>query len=153
MKALSFRAFALVLALGVTMTLHAEKEAPAPQLGDSKVLAQVPFPGCPEGIAVHDGVAYVSGPAAFGVSGNATPSAIFAFDVRTGALLRTIQVQNQPGPFKAISCIAIDDDDNLYVADETQGIVRINLESARRPSTRRRSTPCTPRPSIRLRQS
>ena len=126
MKTLRFRSFALVLALGLTMTLQA---APPRPLGDSHIVAHVPFPGYPEGIVVHEGLAYVSGPAAFDPTVNATPSAIFAFDIKTGALVRTIHVQNQPGPFKAISCIAIDDEDNLYVADETQGIVRINLES------------------------
>ncbi len=98
-------------------------------LGDSKVIAHVPFPGYPEGIVVHEGIAYISGPAAFGVPGNFVPSLIFGFDVQTGALVRTITVQGQTGPLNALSCITGDDNDNLYVADEGRGVLKINLET------------------------
>jgi sugar lactone lactonase YvrE len=98
-------------------------------IGDSKVLATVPFPGYPEGIAVHDGLVYVSGPAAFGVPGNADASKIFAFDMQTGALVKTISVQGQTRFPKAISCIAFGEDDQLYVADEEQGVLRIDAET------------------------
>jgi streptogramin lyase len=98
-------------------------------LGDSRVIAPVPFPGYPEGIAVHDGLIYTSGPAAFGVPGNFVPSKIFAFDEQTGALVKTITVQGQPGPLNALSCLAFGEDDNLYVIDEFRGIVRINVET------------------------
>ncbi|MFL6231050.1 MAG: SMP-30/gluconolactonase/LRE family protein [Pyrinomonadaceae bacterium] len=98
-------------------------------LGDSKVIAPVGFPGYPEGIAVHDGLIYVSGPAAFGVPGNFAPSKIFAYDIETGALEKTITIQNQAGPLNAISCIAFGEDDNLYVLDEGQGVLQINVES------------------------
>lgn len=64
-------------------------------LGETKVFAAVPFPGYPEGIAVQDGRAYVSGPAAFGVPGNAQPSKIFVYDLHGSALVDTITVQNQ----------------------------------------------------------
>ncbi|MCU1232987.1 MAG: hypothetical protein JWP63_954 [Candidatus Solibacter sp.] len=97
--------------------------------GDSKLIAPVPFPGYPEGIVVHEGVAYVSGPAAFGVPGNFVPSTIFGFDINTGALLKTITVQNQTGPLNALSCIAVDENDNLYVLDEGQGVVKISLKT------------------------
>jgi hypothetical protein len=99
-------------------------------LGDSKVLTPIPaLPGYPEGIAVHEGLVYVSGPAAFGVPGNFIPSKIFAYDVNTGALVKTITMQGQPGPLNALSCIAFGEDDNLYVVDEGQGIVKINVET------------------------
>lgn len=116
------------LMLGLTMTVQADSpNNPSP--GTSTLFAKVPFPGYPEGIVVHEGTVYVSGPAAFGVPGNAVPSTVFAYDLHSGALIKTITIQNQPGPFKAISCIAVDDDDNLYVLDETQGVVKINLEN------------------------
>ena len=102
---------------------------PLRPLGDSKVLAPVPFPGYPEGIAVHGNLVYVSGPAAFGVAGNAFASKVFAFDIKTGALVRTITIQGQTGPLKAISCIAFGEDDKLYVLDEQQGVLQIDLES------------------------
>src|SRR4051812_24082356 len=99
-------------------------------LGDSKVLTPIPaVPGYPEGIAVHGGLVYVSGPAAFGVPGNFIPSKIFAYDADTGALVNTITMQGQPGPLNALSCIAFGEDDNLYVVDEGQGIVKINVET------------------------
>jgi sugar lactone lactonase YvrE len=98
-------------------------------LGDSNVIAKVPFPGYPEGIVVHEDIIYVSGPAAFGVPGNFQPSKIFGFDKKTGALVKTITIQNQAGPIKAISCITVDDNDNMYVADEGQGILKINLDN------------------------
>jgi sugar lactone lactonase YvrE len=116
-------ALPLLLLLGTTA--FADNNRP---LGDSKVLAPVPFPGYPEGIAVYEGVAYVSGPAAFGVPGNGVPSPIFGFDVKTGALVRTITVQNQVG-LHALSCLTVDEAGNLYVVDESQGIVKINLAS------------------------
>ncbi len=103
---------------------------PPRPIGDSKVLTPTPaLPGYPEGIAVHEGLVYVSGPAAFGVPGNFIPSQIFAYDMDTGALARTITVQGQTGPLNALSCIAFGDDDNLFVVDEGQGILKINVET------------------------
>ena len=102
--------------------------APSPAIGASKVLTAVGAPGYPEGIAVHDGLVYVAGPAAFGVAGDPT---IFAYDEDTGALVRTIVVQhpNIAGLPNALSCLAFGEDDNLYVVDEVLGIVKINLET------------------------
>jgi sugar lactone lactonase YvrE len=123
--------FALLLAslslLGQTLVRADAK--PDRAIGDSRVIAAVPFPGYPEGIAVHDGLIYTSGPAAFGVPGNLVPSLIFAFDEQTGALVRTITVQNQTGPLNALSCLAFGDGDDLYVLDEGQGVVKINVET------------------------
>jgi sugar lactone lactonase YvrE len=116
---------ACVVLLG-QQAVRAGGNSPRP-IGDSKVFAAVPFPGYPEGIAVHDGLVYVSGPAAFGVPGNAEPSKIFAFDIHTGALVKTIAIQGQTGFLKAISCIAFGEDDNLYVADEEQGVLKIDV--------------------------
>jgi sugar lactone lactonase YvrE len=98
-------------------------------VGDSRVLAAVPFPGYPEGIAVHDGLVYTSGPAAFGVPGNFVPSKIFAFDEQTGALVKTIVVEGQQGPLNALSCLAFGEGDDLYVLDEGQGVLKINVET------------------------
>lgn len=100
-------------------------------IGDSKVIAKVPFPGYPEGIVVVDDMFYVSGPAAFGVPGNFQPSQVFGYDKATGALVKSITIQNQGGPLKALSCIAADDDGNLYVLDETQGVVKINPDTGK----------------------
>jgi sugar lactone lactonase YvrE len=88
----------------------------------------VPSPGYPEGIAVHGSLVYVSGPAAFGF---ADASKIFAFDKETGALVKTITVQGQTRVPKAISCIAFGEDDDLYVLDEEQGVLKINVETGK----------------------
>lgn len=104
--------------------------APPRPLGDSKVLTAIPaLPGYPEGVAVHEGLVYVSGPANFGVPGNFIPSQIFAYNADTGALVKTITIQGQPGPLNALSCLTFGEDDNLYVVDEGQGIVKINVET------------------------
>jgi sugar lactone lactonase YvrE len=122
---------ALLLACAILLgqTVVRADSNPSRALGDSKVIAPVGFPGYPEGIAVHDGLIYVSGPAAFGVPGNFAPSKVFAYDIETGALVKTITIQNQAGPIKAISCIAFGEDDNLYVLDEGQGVLQINVET------------------------
>jgi sugar lactone lactonase YvrE len=127
-KIIVFLTFLLVCAILLGQSVSASGNDPRP-IGDSKVLAPVPFPGYPEGIAVHEGLVYVSGPAAFGVPGNFSPSKVFAFDIKTGALVRTITIQGQTAFFKAISCIAIGDDDKLYVLDEEQGVLQIDLET------------------------
>jgi sugar lactone lactonase YvrE len=114
----------LVAVLMGTATMNAAHGA----IGDSSVFAKVPFPGYPEGIVIHGDVIYVSGPAAFGVPGNFVPSNIYGFNKNTGALVKTITIQNQVGPLNALSCIAADDT-NLYVLDEGLGVVRINLDS------------------------
>jgi hypothetical protein len=91
---------------------------------------------------VHDGLVYVSGPANFGVPGNFMPSKIFAYDMDTGALEKTITIQGQPGPLNAISCIAFGEDDNLFVVDEGLGILKINVETGQQSVMPRRSIRC-----------
>src|SRR5579872_1812293 len=103
MRNLFFREAALTLLLGLSMNAFGQN---APKLGSSTFFASVPYPGYPEAILVHNGKVYADGPAAFGVPGNAGPSAVFEYDLHTGALLRTIQLQNEPGPLKSVSCIA-----------------------------------------------
>ena len=69
----------MLLALGLAPALAA-----AQMLGDSKVIAPVPLPGFPEGIATRGHRFYVSGPAAFGQPlGSAF---IQSYDIRTGTL-------------------------------------------------------------------
>ncbi|MDQ6700329.1 MAG: SMP-30/gluconolactonase/LRE family protein [Acidobacteriota bacterium] len=100
-------------------------------IGDSRLIAAVPFPGYPEGVVVKRGRIYVSGPAAFGVPGNFVPSTIHVYDERTGAFLKDIAMQGQPAGLHALSCIAADNDGDLYVLDEQLGVVKIDAETGR----------------------
>ena len=114
----------LILAAALTAAtfgpLSADNNRP---LGDSRLIAAVPSPGYPEGVAVREGRVYVSGPAAFG---QAAPSKIFVYDVKTGAMVDVIAIQNQPGPIFALSCIAFDEEGSLYVIEEKMGVLKIN---------------------------
>ncbi len=79
---LSFLLAAALLALSLTPT-----SAPAQALGASTVIAPVPLPGFPEGIATRGNHFYVSGPAAFGLPlGSAF---VYAYDIQAGALEAT----------------------------------------------------------------
>ena len=98
-------------------------EHPERPLGDSHFLASVPLPGLPEGIAVHKGRIYVSGPAGFG----AGPSAVWVYDLKTSALVDTIAI-NEPSPGGA-SCLAFGDEDDLYVIVEALGVVKIDVNT------------------------
>ena len=98
--------------------------------GDVKVLATVPNPGYPEGIAVLGERAYVAGPATFGTAGNNTPSPVFAFNDKTGQLLRTYQIQGENLNLElANSCIAFDGEGQLYVINTQLGIVRLDVKT------------------------
>lgn len=129
----SFRLFTRALCAGLVLlgaASLAEANGPARPLGDSRVIAPVPFPGYPEGIAVVDDKFYVSGPAAFGVPGNFVPSVVHEYDLKTGAYLRGITIQNQPANgLHALSCITADKKGNLYVVDEQIGIVKIDRKT------------------------
>jgi len=97
--------------------------------GDVQVLAPVPSPGYPEGIAVRGNTVYVAGPASFDTAG-LPASYVIAYDTRTGATQRTYTIQGEvlAAPH-ANSCIAFDDAGRLYVVNIQLGIVRIDLGS------------------------
>ena len=121
-----------MLALTTAPRGMADDDSPLRPLGNSRFIAAVPFPGYPEGIVVKDGRIYVSGPAAFGVPGNFVPSTIHVYDEWSGAFLRDITIQGQPANgLHALSCIAADDDGNLYVLDEQLGVVKVNVVTGR----------------------
>jgi sugar lactone lactonase YvrE len=97
--------------------------------GDAKVLATVPAPGFPEGIAVKGNRVYVAGPAHFGTTGSG-PSYVAAFDIDTGALVQTYLTQGEDLLAEhADSCIAFDGFGRLYVLNTQLGIFRINTET------------------------
>ncbi len=130
---------AALLALSQTPT-----PAPAQALGDSKVIAPVPFPGFPEGIATRGNRFYVSGPAAFGLPlGSAF---VAAYDIRTGALVATypITVTNPFAGMSGASCIAFGPDGKLYVIEPFVGVIRMNLDPGNTQSVYSAFTPTGP---------
>lgn len=123
--------FYLILLIGAFLALFEAQPTladpePGRPLGDSSVLSSVPAPGYPEGIAVRKGLVYTSGPAAF-VPGTGDPK-IFAFDINTGNLVKTITVLNQQLPYQTLSCITFGKKDDLYAVG-LQNIIKINLKT------------------------
>lgn len=114
---------AALLALSQTATVVL-----AQALGDSKVVAPVPLPGYPEGIAVRGNRFYVSGPAAFGQPlGSAY---VNAYNIKTGALEATypITVSNPFAGMSGASCVAFGPDGKLYVVEPFVGVIRMDLD-------------------------
>ena len=108
---------------------------PKPPVGTTTVLATVPAPGYPgpmgfpEGLAVNGNKAYVGTSATFGTAGSVA-SRVYAFDRKSGALSRTYVIQGQDlSQEHALSNLAFDDDDRLYVLDTQQGVIRLELGS------------------------
>jgi sugar lactone lactonase YvrE len=124
-------ACALLLALacvnGISPALADNNERP---FGDVQVLATVPNPpGFPEGIVVNGNRVYVSGPARFGTAGE-PPSKVFAFNTKTGELVREYAIQGEDlSQDHANSCMAMDGAGRLYVVNIQLGIVRIDTGS------------------------
>lgn len=127
MPALRFSLTLLIVAtlLGVSFSSKAAK------FGDVSVLAQVPAPGFPEGIAVRGSRFYVAGPATLGTSLNNKPSAVWEYRLSDGALLRTLQTQGEQilGAEHANSCIAFDGNGRLYVLNTQVGPYRLDLDT------------------------
>src|ERR1043165_1563555 len=104
----------LFLSLGIALsalTLTAQT------LGDSKVVAPVPFPGYPEGIAVRGNRFYVAGPAAFGQPPGS--AYVNAYDLGSGALeaVYPITITNPFAGMSGASCLAFGPDGGLYVIE------------------------------------
>lgn len=119
-------AFLLVSTLAASLANAPRVAAFARPFGDVKALATVPAPGFPEGVAVHAGRAYVAGPAKFGTTGTG-PSAVFAFDTTTGALVRTYWTRGEDTLAEhANSCVAFDGAGRLYVLNTQLGTLRID---------------------------
>ena len=134
---------AAVLALVVSPTAIL-----AQTLGDSRVVAPVPSPGYPEGIAVRGNRFYVSGPAAFGQPlGSAY---VYAYDIKTGAMEATYPI-NFTNPFagmSAASCAAFGPDGKLYVIEPFVGVIRMDLNPGNTQSVYATFPPAPPGTSL-----
>ena len=106
LKKLSFTTLITLITIFILGTSLVAAETSDRPFGDVKILATIPFPpGFPEGIAVNGDKVYVAGPASFDTAG--TPaSKVFAYDIKTGELLRTYEIQDEFTQFPhANSCI------------------------------------------------
>ncbi len=99
--------------------------------GDTQIVAPVPAPGFPEGMAVHGNRFYVAGQADLFNFGDPVPPTVFEYDLDSGALLRTFPMegQNLALPHGA-SHVSFDGQGRLYVIDFQRGVVRIDLETS-----------------------
>lgn len=102
-----------------------------PPLGTTTLVATVPAPGFPgplgypEGLAVDGHKAYVTTSATFGTAGSG-PSHIYVYNTQSGALERTIEIEGQDlSQEHALSNIALDGDDRIYVLDTQRGVLRM----------------------------
>jgi sugar lactone lactonase YvrE len=131
--------------------------AAEPTFGEVKVLAQVPAPGFPEGVARRGLLTFVTGPATFGLAGNGIPSKIWVYNTLNGNLVFTKNVVGENlNQEHANSCLAIDGFGRLYVLNLQLGLIRFDplLISQQQYSTPfpdlkpcievQQGTPCSP---------
>lgn len=103
----------------------------AAQFGDVSVLAQVPAPGFPEGIAVQGDRVFVAGPATLGTSINNQASRVWEYSAASGALTRTFLTEGETvlGAEHANSCVAFDGNGRLYVLNTQIGPYRLDVST------------------------
>jgi sugar lactone lactonase YvrE len=127
-----FRAFIALLGLLTVGQAAASAQSGDGErsFGNTRIVAPVPAPGFPEGMAVHGDKFYVAGQADLFNFHDPVPPTVFEFDLDSGALLRTFRMegQNLALPHGA-SHISFDGQGRLYVIDFQRGVVRIDLES------------------------
>jgi Tol biopolymer transport system component len=128
--------------LAIWGTDHSPHLTPTPDraLGDSQVIAQVPLPGFPEGIATRGDRFYVSGPTEPGPLESAF---VYAYDIRTGDLEATypITITNPSVGTSAALGIAFGPDGKLYVIEPFVGVIRMDLNSSNKQSIYSAFTP------------
>lgn len=121
------RGLGLALAAGLLAAglLPGPAEAGQRPFGDARVLAQVPAPGFPEGIAVWSNKVYVAGPAAFGTAGTG-PSHVWAFNASTGAMVQSWETAGENLALEhANSGVAVDRIGRVYVLNIQIGMFRV----------------------------
>lgn len=117
------------LSLGALLFTSLPSYAGKRPAGDSEVVAAVPAPGYPEGIAVKGNHVYVAGPAAFGFN---TPPVVFEYNTANGSLTNQfpITIASSFTTFRGASCLAFGADGKLYVIEPFVGIIRMDLNAA-----------------------
>ena len=89
-----FSAFIALLGL-LTVGQAAASAQSERSFGDTQIVAPVPAPGFPEGMAVHGNRFYVAGQADLFNFGDPVPPTVFEFDLDSGALLRTFPMEKK----------------------------------------------------------
>ena len=130
-RVLATMSLAVVFVASLSSTPNTSANNFSRPFGDAKVLATVPSPNAlPEGIAVRGNKVYVSGPATFGNAGNNEPSAVWEFDIASGALTNYFPAQGENlAQDHANSCIAFDGAGRLYVLNIQLGVYRLDVGS------------------------
>lgn len=142
----SRRGLALAVALGTIFVVGPAPTAEARERFDVDLLARVPDPGSPEGIAISsDRRVFVgTSPKDGGPLGTRRRSKIFAYS-RRGELEREYLIRGQDldDPFYGLIGMAFDGRDRLYAADAAPArIIRLNTSTGRqRTYTRFRDVP------------
>src|SRR4051794_2087444 len=123
---------AAAIALTAAVAPHSARAADR-TIGDTTVLAAVPYPGHPGGIVVDGDTAYVD---TFNPVTRATDDydAIFTYDIATGKLRddrpNPIRVPRMMSPtVMGLAAMALDAHGRLYVADMNGRIVRVDPET------------------------
>jgi sugar lactone lactonase YvrE len=119
------RVFAILFALAASVVAVA---GAAPPVGTTTIFAHIGDPGMPEGIAVHDGVVYVSTHTSIRGNAGGPPSKIFRYDVSDGTPLGEITIEGQNLAVNhGVLAMGFDAADRLYVVDRNPGrIIRID---------------------------
>ena len=113
----------------VATAARAPADPATPMLGDIHVLTQIPAPGFPEGIAVKGHKVYVATQSRSATAGLG-PSKVFAFDARTGQLLREYAIENEDlSQDHSLNNLAFGRGNRLYVLSPPLGIIRLDVRS------------------------
>lgn len=119
-RAFSLRAiavFAMTVAAATLVSTLATAGDQDRQIGDTKVWAEVPEPGNPEGIVLRKGTVYVGTHTQGSGNSGEGPSQIFKFDL-TGKKLGSVKVRGQiTDETHGITQMAFDREGRLYVLD------------------------------------
>lgn len=122
----------LVVAVAVAALTATVSPSVAEQpIGATTVFARIGAPGMPEGIAVRNGIVYVSTHVSVAGNRGGPPSKIFTFDLATGAPLGEITIQGQDLSVPhGVLAMAFDASGMLYVVDRNPGrIIKIDPAS------------------------
>lgn len=121
-----------LLAMGFLLSLvfgFAPAGAQDREIGDTRVFTMIGQPGMPEGLAVRDGIVYVSTHASIrSNAGDNTPSKIFKFDLSGAPVGEIVAAGQDLTKTHGLLAMAFDAAGRLYVADRNPArVARVDL--------------------------